>query len=147
LLLLLGVRHALAQIVRNEGIAGLYRGLSPNLVGSGVSWGCYFFTYNLAKSTVREHLGKLVVTHLFDCLLVIHIPFCICIHSVCGMHCNQIGLGPKDRLDAPYHLACAGTAGTVTTLLTNPIWMVKTRLQLQGKGMTLQYRLPFNCFS
>lgn len=96
----IGVRHALMQIIRNEGVVGLYRGLSPNLVGSGVSWGCYFFTYNLGKSKVREHLG----------------------------------LGPKARLDAPYHLACAATAGTVTTLITNPIWMIKTRLQLQGKG-------------
>jgi hypothetical protein len=38
-LVLAGIVDAFRQITRNEGFLGLYRGLSPNLVGSGVSWG------------------------------------------------------------------------------------------------------------
>ncbi len=33
-----GVFHAIQTIVRQEGPTGLYRGLTPNLMGSGVSW-------------------------------------------------------------------------------------------------------------
>lgn len=41
-----GVRH------------GLYQGLSANLAGSTVSWGLYFFLYDLSRSVIhaRSHL-------------------------------------------------------------------------------------------
>ena len=32
----------LQRIVRNDGWAGLYRGLTPNMVGNASSWGFYF---------------------------------------------------------------------------------------------------------
>ena len=34
--------RALSGIVRRDGYRGLYRGLSPNLVGNASSWGLYF---------------------------------------------------------------------------------------------------------
>lgn len=36
------VYHALKDAVRQDGYAGLYRGLVPNLVGGASSWGLYF---------------------------------------------------------------------------------------------------------
>jgi hypothetical protein len=39
-------------------VVGLYTGLTPNLVGSGVSWGLYFFIYNAAKRvSAASHLS------------------------------------------------------------------------------------------
>ncbi|VDN86850.1 unnamed protein product [Brugia pahangi] len=34
--------HAARSIIQSKGYKGLYQGLSPNLVGSAVSWGLYF---------------------------------------------------------------------------------------------------------
>ena len=48
------VIDAFKSIVKYEGPLGLYRGLTPNLLGSGVSWGIYFFTYNQCKLLYRH---------------------------------------------------------------------------------------------
>ncbi|GAB5592929.1 Pyrimidine nucleotide transporter [Umbelopsis nana] len=42
------------------------------------------------------------------------------------------------------HLASAASAGIVTATATNPIWVVKTRLQLQSAGQKI-YRNSFDC--
>ncbi|KAK2781388.1 hypothetical protein FQN53_000579 [Emmonsiellopsis sp. PD_33] len=86
------------NISRNEGgIAGFYRGLTPNLVGNSVSWGMYFFWYSNIKSTLHVLHGS-----------------------------RKEGLGSLD-----YFLA-SGTAGLITALLTNPIWVIKTRMLSTG---------------
>ncbi|PAV57011.1 hypothetical protein WR25_01745 [Diploscapter pachys] len=41
---------ATKQIVRSEGIRGLYQGVFPSLIGSSLSWGLYFHWYHLIKS-------------------------------------------------------------------------------------------------
>lgn len=48
------------------------------------------------------------------------------------------------------HLCAAACAGLVTSTATNPIWLVKTRLQLDketagAKGKTRQYKNSFDC--
>ena len=37
-----GIRNALVTIYQQEGIRGLYRGVVPNVWGSGTAWGLYF---------------------------------------------------------------------------------------------------------
>ena len=37
-----GIVGSLKAIIRNDGLLGLYRGLSPNLLGNASSWGFYF---------------------------------------------------------------------------------------------------------
>lgn len=90
--------HALIQIVRTEGVRTLYAGLSPNLLGSTVSWGSYFYCYNLLRGVARRE------ERLLD-------------------SAGQLG---------PFvNLTCATCSGFLTCLATNPIWLIKTRLQLQ----------------
>lgn len=99
---------AFRSIVRNEGIFALYNGIAPNLIGSGVSWGCYFFVYNFTKTNYAHYTGI------------------------------QGDLGPLQ------HFQCAVFTGIVTCIVTNPIWMVKTRVQIQRKGG--QYTGAIDCF-
>jgi len=90
--------HALAQIVRTEGVVTLYAGLSPNLLGSTVAWGSYFYCYNLLRGLARR---------------------------------EQSLLDAAGQLGPLVNLTCATCSGFLTCLATNPIWLVKTRLQLQ----------------
>jgi solute carrier family 25 folate transporter 32 len=42
------------NIVGQEGAGSLFRGLTPSLFGSAVSWGLYFYFYEIAKGQHRE---------------------------------------------------------------------------------------------
>lgn len=83
---------------------GLYRGVIPNIVGAGSSWGLYFLFYNAIKTWIQN--GN-----------------------------TSAPLGPTN------HLLAACEAGALTLAITNPLWVVKTRLCLQfgSKGVQQQY--------
>lgn len=49
-----GIVNALTTIGRQEGIRGLYRGVTPNLAGAGSAWGLYFLFYNTIKSSLQD---------------------------------------------------------------------------------------------
>ena len=90
---------ALNDIVKADGWKGLYRGLSPNVAGNSASWGLYFLWYTMIKER---------------------------------MSANEDGQGsaagaPK-KLSAGQHLLAASESGAITALMTNPIWVVKTRM-------------------
>uniref|UniRef100_A0A7N0U2R3 Uncharacterized protein n=1 Tax=Kalanchoe fedtschenkoi TaxID=63787 RepID=A0A7N0U2R3_KALFE len=87
---------SLQQIVRAEGIRGLYRGLSPTIIALLPNWAVYFSVYPLLKN-------------------LLHPP---------GDTDTEIGIGAN-------MIAAAG-AGAATAISTNPLWVVKTRLQTQG---------------
>ncbi|GFY51272.1 hypothetical protein TNIN_386141 [Trichonephila inaurata madagascariensis] len=89
-----GLGNAVSTILKEEGIQGLYRGVTPNCWGAGASWGFYFLFYNAIKTWMLEN-GK------------------------------QKTLGPGS------HMLAAAEAGVITLFITNPIWVVKTRMCLQ----------------
>lgn len=89
-----GIWNALTTISKTEGFRGLYKGVVPNLWGSGSSWGLYFLFYNTIKSVLQD--------------------------------------GDRNKALSPkLHLMAAAQAGATTLLITNPIWVIKTRLCLQ----------------
>jgi solute carrier family 25 folate transporter 32 len=48
--------RSVTAFARSEGITGLYRGLSPNFVGTSMSWGLYFLFYSKFKELHGERL-------------------------------------------------------------------------------------------
>ncbi|AGO11765.1 AaceriADL009Wp [[Ashbya] aceris (nom. inval.)] len=87
-----GILGTLRAILRDEGVAGLYKGLAPIVLGYFPTWMLYFSIYERCKQVYPTFL-------------------------------------PGDFVS---HAASALTAGAVSTALTNPIWVVKTRLMIQS---------------
>lgn len=85
------------NIVKTEGVTGLYQGVTPNILGAGSAWGFYFLFYNAFKSGLQ-------------------------------------GGNRQKQLSAGSHLLAASSSGVLTLTITNPIWVVKTRLCLQSSG-------------
>lgn len=100
-----GTIHAVTNIIQQEGWRALYSGLTPALIGSGMAWGIYFFSYNKAKDRYKKSTGR-------------------------------------TNLPPPLHLAAAAEAGAIVCLATNPVWVVKTRLQLQYKDIICAVATP-----
>ncbi|KAL4702561.1 hypothetical protein ACJJTC_008299 [Scirpophaga incertulas] len=48
-----GLSSAFVTIVKKEGFKGLYRGVTPNVWGSGSAWGFYFLFYNAIKTWIQ----------------------------------------------------------------------------------------------
>ncbi|KAJ3350678.1 hypothetical protein HDU83_009501 [Entophlyctis luteolus] len=76
-----GTLTALRMIRQRDGVAGLYRGLSPNFAASTLSWAFYFTCYDSIKAyfkthvspdaplTPVHHLAASAVTGVLTCLL------------------------------------------------------------------------------
>ncbi|XP_045447187.1 mitochondrial folate transporter/carrier [Melitaea cinxia] len=89
-----GLGSAFVTIVKKEGVRGLYRGVTPNVWGSGSAWGFYFLFYNAIKTWIQ-------------------------------------GGNARTPLGPGLHMLAAAQAGILSLVMTNPIWVVKTRLCLQ----------------
>jgi len=96
----LGAFRVFRSIIRHEGMAGLYQGLTPAVVGSAVSWGGYFFHYEGAKNSLKE---------------------------------SRKARGLSSELHSSDNFAIAIGSGACMVFLTNPVWLIKTRMQLQMK--------------
>lgn len=132
-------------VIRHEGVLGLYQGLTPALVGSAASWGGYFFLYEGIKrrwverrreerdrrrrrqgssSSPTKTAGaapKRTATTR-DYSKDMHVDEEIDLDTTDDGDC---ALGPAQNFAA----ACA--AGAAMVLVTNPVWLIKTRMQLQ----------------
>ena len=93
-------------ILRHEGVFGLYQGLGPALIGSSASWGGYFFFYEYLKQQMIQYKKQKEYQNT-----------------------NTVRLGHLENFTA----ACA--SGAIMVLFTNPIWLVKTRMQLQMRHL------------
>lgn len=115
-----GIFDTLGQIFRDEGVAGLYRGLVPITVGYLPTWMIYFTVYEKAKDFYPKMFKNIFNIDMTE----------------------ESGNPVASYLG--YSLS-AITAGSVSTIFTNPIWVVKTRLMLQkGDGRTIYETIDKN---
>ena len=102
---------AFRSIYREKGLFhGLYQGVTPNVLGNGISWGLYLFLYNTVDVIHRDQFHRKQITF-------------------------------KDRL------IYSTIAGITTITITNPIWVVKTRMCLQytNSSTNIHYKNTLEC--
>mmetsp|Transcript_22630 Transcript_22630/g.62812 ORF Transcript_22630/g.62812 Transcript_22630/m.62812 type:complete len:319 (+) Transcript_22630:175-1131(+) len=95
-----GALAEVSEIIRSQGWQGLYAGIEPALLGTGVSQGVYFYLYSLLRKaavTRQKNLG------------------------LEGAAAHDIGIAGS--------LLVASLAGCGNVVLTNPFWVLVTRMQ------------------
>ncbi|GAB1315013.1 mitochondrial FAD carrier protein flx1 [Madurella fahalii] len=85
-------------------LAALYRGLTPNLLGNATSWASFFFF----KSRLERGIAHLRGDDADSTL--------------------QSLSGPQRRLSPADFFVASLAAGALTQVITNPIWVLKTRM-------------------
>ncbi|KAG0764897.1 hypothetical protein G6F24_004853 [Rhizopus arrhizus] len=95
-----GTVGTLSRIWYEEGIRGLYRGLSPTILGYLPTWAIYFTAYDYYSEK-----GWLL------------------------------------------HIVSAMSAGALSTSLTNPLWVIKTRFMTQNERTTYRYNNTLHAFA
>ena len=104
----------MTSIVRSEGVRGLYRGVTPNVLTAGSSWGSYFLFYQVSCLSTGD----------------LRSPSTIPSQTIKSRLQNG---NSHQQLATGEHLVAASAAGLMTLIFTNPITVVKTRLCLQEK--------------
>ncbi|XP_031285038.1 peroxisomal nicotinamide adenine dinucleotide carrier-like isoform X2 [Pistacia vera] len=95
-----GTLRQILQLIKTEGWRGLYSGLKPSLFGTAASQGIYYYFYQLFKNKAEAI-------------------------AVANKHKGR-GDGTVGMFS---WLLVAALAGSLNVLLTNPIWVLVTRMQ------------------
>lgn len=103
------------DIYKYEGVPALFKGLGPTLVGVIPARSINFYTYGNGKQIIAHHFNGGRESPL--------------VHLGAAAMAGMSDLLPHLTLSM---LTCDAYAGIVTSTCTNPIWVVKTRLQLAG---------------
>lgn len=99
-----GTIQEILKVIKTEGWGGLYRGLRPSLLGTACSQGVYYYFYQLLKNEAEARAR------------------------------NSVKLGNAGAsVGMLTSLVIAALAGCANVLLTNPIWVIVTRMQTQAQ--------------
>ncbi|KAJ8473605.1 hypothetical protein ONZ51_g7770 [Trametes cubensis] len=106
------------DILKHDGIRGLYRGLGPTILGYLPTWAIYFAVYD----GIKRHFGERppgevdAIRHVYPAAQV-------------------KGYQPLAR-EHPWtlHIMSAMAAGATSTICTNPLWVIKTRFMTQPRN-------------
>lgn len=90
-------------------MSSLYRGLTPNLIGNAGSWAIFFYFKSIIENRLLQFHGRSPGTHG-------------------SQYRSHNVLAPAD------YFVASGLSGTLITLSTNPIWVLKTRMLSSNKG-------------
>ncbi|KAI4299446.1 hypothetical protein L6164_032907 [Bauhinia variegata] len=100
----LGTLEQMCQVVKHEGWERLYGGLTPSLVGTAASQGVYYYFYQIFRNKAE----------------------------VAALEQKRKGIG-DGSVGMLSSLIVAALSGCVNVLLTNPMWVVVTRMQTHKK--------------
>lgn len=100
-----GTLQQMYQVIIEEGWRGLYSGLMPSLVGTTASQAVYYYFYEIFKTIAKGVAVR---------------------RQKRGIGDGSIGMFSS--------LISAAFAGCLNVLLTNPIWVVVTRMQTQAQA-------------
>ncbi|XP_021728081.1 peroxisomal nicotinamide adenine dinucleotide carrier-like [Chenopodium quinoa] len=100
-----GTLVQLLQVIKTEGWGGLYSGLKPSLFGTIASQGVYYYFYQVFKNKAESLAAARKAKGLGD---------------------GNVGMISW--------LAVAAMAGCLNVLLTNPMWVLVTRMQTQTQA-------------
>lgn len=123
----LGVVGTLKDVLRRDGVKGLYRGLGPTILGYLPTWAIYFAVYDgIKRKLADEDLESVARRH------------------VVYPAAQPKGYHPHAR-EHPWsvHILSAMIAGGTSTMATNPLWVVKTRFMTQSAD-EVRYRHTFD---
>lgn len=81
-------------------LASLYRGLTPNLIGNASSWASFFFFKARFERVIAVYKGGAAAADA----------------------------APKEVLAAHDFFVASALAGATTQVITNPVWVIKTRM-------------------
>lgn len=100
-----GTIQQMYKVVKHEGWQRLYSGLTPSLAGTAASQGVYYYFYQLFRNRAET--------------------------AALNRWKAGVGDGSVGILDS---LVVAALSGCMNVLLTNPIWVVVTRMQTHKKA-------------
>ena len=100
-----------------DGLKGLYRGLGPTILGYLPTWAIYFAVYDSIKTYFGE--APLGASKRSDD------------NSKLWPAAQPKGYQPLVR-EHPWglHILSAMSAGAASTIVTNPLWVIKTRFMV-----------------
>lgn len=125
-----GIIGTVSTIFKDEGIRGLYRGIVPIVIGYIPTWTIYFFLYEKSKALLSK---KYRITS-----------------DELATPSDSLETHPRQSTMSttlnPFiiHIFSALCAGSASTIITNPIWVVKTRLMSQGTHTFWNYKGTFD---
>ena len=107
-----GVQGTAQMIWKEEGLKGMYRGLGPMLLGYIPTWAVYLTVYNKAQCYFRTQTGE---------------------RRQRGFHFKtSLTFWIENWFFANIYASLCG--GACSTMMTNPIWVIKTRLMSQSNS-------------
>jgi solute carrier family 25 folate transporter 32 len=139
-------------VINHEGYLGLYKGLTPAVIGSAASWGGFFIIYEELKRQILHYkmisvdarMYTSIQRDAYDVSKDMHIDEEMDVNSNDTNYTSksQSTEQPTVKLGPIEHFTASCMAGACMVALTNPLWLIKTRLQLQNSRLQEQLSKP-----
>jgi len=133
-----GTFSDVAEIVAARGWGGLYAGLKPSLLGTAVSQGVFFYLYSALRDIAIGHATTRMIERASSAAALKAKSRNATSPGVAAAAAAAAVAAARQpaALGVPASLLVAALAGCGNVLLTNPIWVVATRMQASARAPT-----------